>query len=150
MYSILSIVHNPWRGNGYPLQYSFLENLTDRGGCWATVLIVHLQLVKRVNLKCSVRFSHSAVSDSLWPRGLQHARLPVHRQLPEIAQTHVHCISDAIQPSHPLSSPSLPAFNLSQHQGLFPWVSSSHQVAKVLEFQLQHQFLQWIFRTDFL
>ena len=56
---------------------------------------------------------------------------------------HVHWIGDAIQPSHPLSSPS-PAFNLSQHQGLFQWVSSSHQVAKVLEFQLQHQSFQWI------
>ena len=58
--------------------------------------------------------------------------------------------SDAIQPSHPLLSPSPPAFNLSQHQGLFQWVGSSHQVAKVLEFQLQHQSFQWIFRTDFL
>ena len=63
--------------------------------------------------------------------------LPVHHQLPEFTQTHVHCVSDAIQPSHPLSSPS-PAFDLSQHQGLFQWISSSHQVAKVLEFQLQH------------
>ena len=61
-----------------------------------------------------------------------------------------HWVSDAIQPSHPLSSPSPPAFNLSQHQGLFKWVSSSHQVAKVLEFQLQHQSFQWIFRTDLL
>ena len=57
---------------------------------------------------------------------------------------------DAIQPSHPLPSPSPPAFNFSQHQGLFKWVSSLHQVAKVLEFQLQHQSFQWIFRTDFL
>ena len=57
---------------------------------------------------------------------------------------------DAIQPSHPLSSPSPPAFNLTQHQGLFQWVRSSHQVAKVLEFQFQHQSFQWIFRTDFL
>ena len=63
---------------------------------------------------------------------------PVHHQLPELAQTHVHWVSDAIQPSHPLSSPSPPAFNLAQHPGLFQWVSSSHQVAKVLEFQLQH------------
>ena len=62
--------------------------------------------------------------------------LPVHHQLPESTQTHVHQVGDAIQPSHPLSSPSLPALNLSQHQGLFKWVSSSYQVAKVLEFQL--------------
>ena len=63
---------------------------------------------------------------------------PVQHQLLELAQTHVRRVCDAIQPSHPLSSPSLPGFNLSQHQGLFQWVSSSHQVAKVLEFQLQY------------
>ena len=63
---------------------------------------------------------------------------PVLHHLPELAQTHVHWISDAILLSHPLSSPSLPAFDLSQHQGLFQWVSSSHEVAKVLELQLQH------------
>ena len=76
--------------------------------------------------------------------------LPVHHQLPELAQTHIHRVGDAIQPSHPLSSPSPPAFNLSQHQGLLHWVSSLHQVAKVLEFQLQHQSFHWVFRTDFL
>ena len=68
----------------------------------------------------------------------------------EFTQTHVHWVSDAIQPSHPLSSPSPPAPNPSQHQSLFQWVSSSHQVTKVLEFQLQHQSFQWIFRIDFL
>ena len=73
---------------------------------------------------------------------------PVHHQLPKLAQTHVHRVGDAIQPSHPLWFPS-PAFNLSLNQGLFQWVSSSHQVAKVLEFQLKHQSFQWIFRTDF-
>ena len=62
--------------------------------------------------------------------------LPVHHQPLEPTQTHVHRVGDAIQPSHPLSSPSPPALNLSQHQGLFQWVSSSHQVAKGLEFQL--------------
>ena len=71
---------------------------------------------------------------------------PVHHQLLELAQTHVHGVGDAIQPSHPLSSPSPPAFSLSQHQGLFQWVGSSHQVAKVLEFQ--HQSFQWTLRTD--
>ena len=76
--------------------------------------------------------------------------LPVHHWLPELAQTHIHQVSDTVQPSHPLSAPSPPAFSLSQHQGLFKWVSSSHQVAKVLELQLQHQSFQWIFRTDFL
>ena len=76
--------------------------------------------------------------------------LPVHHQLPESTQTHVHQVGDTIQPSHPMSSPSPPAFNPSQHQGLFKWVSSPHQVAKVLEFQLQHQSLQWTPRTDLL
>ena len=76
--------------------------------------------------------------------------LPVHHQLPEFTQTHVHRVDDAIQPPHPLLSPFPPTFNLSQHQGLFQWVNSSNQVAKVLEFQLQHQSFQWIFRTDFL
>ena len=76
--------------------------------------------------------------------------LPVHHHLPEFTHTHVHWISDATQPSHPLSSPSPPDLNLSQHQGLFQWVSSSHQVAKGLEFQLQHQSFQWTPRTDLL
>ena len=79
--------------------------------------------------------------------------LPVHHQLLESAQTHVHRISDAIQPSHPLSSPSSPALDLSQHQDLFKWVSSSYQVAKTLEFQPQHQSFQWTpvsFRMDWL
>ena len=71
-------------------------------------------------------------------------------ELPHLAQTHVQRVGDAIQPSHPLSSPSPPTFSLSQHQDLFQWVSFSHHVAKVLELQLQHQSLQWIFRVDFL
>ena len=75
---------------------------------------------------------------------------PVHLQIPDLTQTHVHWVGNAIQSSHHLSSPYPPAFNLSQHQGLFKWGWSSHQVAKVLEFQLQHQSFQWIFRTDFL
>ena len=99
------------------------------------------------------------MSDSLQPHVLQHAGLPcpsptpgfpVHHQLPKPIQTNVYHVGDTIQPSHPLSSPSPSAFNLSQHQGLFQWVSSSHHVAKVLEFQLQHKSFQWIFRTDLL
>ena len=76
--------------------------------------------------------------------------LPVHYKLLEFTQTHVYWVSDIIQISHPLSSPSLPTFTLSQHQGLFKWIISLQQVAKVVEFQLQHQSFQWIFRTDFL
>ena len=73
--------------------------------------------------------------------------LPAHHQLPELTQTHVHWVSEAIQPSHPLSSFSPPAFNLSQHQGLFQWASSVYQVAKVLELQIQRQAFQWVFRV---
>ena len=75
---------------------------------------------------------------------------PVLHHLPEFAQTHVHWVSDAIQPSHPLSSPPPFALSLSQHQGPFQGVSSLHQVAKVLKLQLQHQSFQWLFRTHFL
>jgi len=85
------------------------------------------------------------------PMGCSTSGFPVHYQLQELAQTHGCWVNDAIQPYHPLSSPSLPAFNFSPYQGFFQWVSSSHQVDKVLElqFQLQHQSFQWIFRTDF-
>ena len=70
----------------------------------------------------SGQLSYLVMSDSLRPHGLQHAWLPFLHQLPEIAQNHIHRVGDAIQPSHPLSSPSPPAFSLSQHQGLFQWV----------------------------
>ena len=101
------------------------------------------------------RFKSISSVQSLSPTLCDHMNcsmpgLPANRQLPEFTQTHVHRVSDAIQTSHPLSSPSPPAFNLSQHQGLFKWVSSLHQVAKVLEFQLQHQSFQWTPRTDLL
>ena len=76
--------------------------------------------------------------------------LPVHHYLLAFAQTHVHWTDDAIRPSHPLLLPSPPALNLSQHENLYQWVSSSNQMAKVLEFQLQHQSFQQIFRVDFL
>ena len=90
------------------------------------------------------QFSHSVRTNCSTPG------LSVHHQLLEFTQTQVDWVGDAIQPSHPLSSPSPPVFNLSQHQGLLRWVSSSNQVARVLEFQLQHHSFQWIFRTDFL
>ena len=75
---------------------------------------------------------------------------PVLHYFPEFAQTHVHWVGNAIQTSHSLLSTSPPALNLSQHQGLFQWVGFLHQVAKVLELQLQHQSFLWIFRVDFL
>ena len=93
---------------------------------------------------------HPAVSNSLRPRGLQHTRLPCPSPTPgACSNSCLLWVSDAIQPSHPSLSPS-PAFNLSQHQGLFQWVSSSHQVANVLKLQLQPQSFQWIFRIYFL
>ena len=93
-------------------------------------------------------FSRSVMSGSLRPHGLQHAKPPVLHYLREFAQTHVHWVDNAIQPSHPLLVPS-PAFNLSQHQGLFN--ESAFRIRwPVLEFQLQHQSFQWIFRIDFL
>ena len=97
----------------------------------------------------SGQFIYLVLSYSLQHHGLQHARVPCKSQLPELAQTHVHRVSDDIQPSHPLFSPS-PAFSLAQDQGLFQWVSSLHQVAKVLHIQLQQLSFQWTFRTDFL
>ena len=89
-----------------------------------------------VSICCSVTKSCPALCN---PMDCSTPGFPLLHHLSEFAQTHVHWVGDAIQPSHPLSSPSPPALNLSQHQGLFQWVSSSHQVAKVLELQLQHQ-----------
>ena len=99
----------------------------------------------------SVQFSSVAQSCLTLCDPMNHSTpgLPVHHQLPEFTQTHVHWVSDAIQPSHPGSSPS-PAPNLSQHQSLFQWINSSHEVAKVLEFQLQHHSLQRNPRVDLL
>ena len=94
-----------------------------------------------------VQFSYSCLT-LCDPMDHSTSGFSVHHQLLELAQTHVRKVDDAIQASHPLWSPSPPALNLSQHQVFFQWVSSSHQVAKVLEFQLQHQYFQWIFRTD--
>ena len=91
---------------------------------------------RRQCLKSSSSVQFSCSVTSLRPHDCSTPGLPVHHQLPEFTQTHVHRVGDAIQPSHPLSSPSPPAPNPSQHQSLFQWVNSSHEVAKVLEFQL--------------
>ena len=97
-------------------------------------------LGRKKKAKCIVQFSSAAQSSpTLWdPMDCSTPGLPVHHQLLEFTQTHVHRVGDAIQPSHPLLFPFPPTFNLSQHQGLFQWINSSHQMAKVLEFQLQH------------
>ena len=107
---------------------------------------------RRVKKLASVQFSSvSQLCPTLCdPMNRSTPGLPVYHQLPEFAETHVHRVSDAIQPSHPLSSPSPPTPNPSQHQSLFQWVKSSHEVAKVLEFQLQHHSFQRNPRADLL
>ena len=127
-------------GMGWQWPAAGLEALNASVHAWTFWRMLLLSSFGSVQL-----LSHVQLFATPWTAGL-----PVHHQLPELTQTHVSSVGDAIQASHPLSSLSTPAFNLSQHQGLFKWVSSSYQVAKVLEFQLQHQSFQWIFRTDFL
>ena len=109
------------RSSPGPRLVSDARKLRPLSGCQCISRIL-LFYVFDDELPCLVgfQFSHSVVSDSLGSHGLQHTRLPVHHQLPELVQTHVHRVGDAIQPSQPLLSPSLPAFSLSQHQGLFP------------------------------
>ena len=124
-------------------------------GKFFSVFSVCLSPLKiEIEISPTFPFTISSVSQSCLtlcdPMNRSTPGLPVYHQPPESTQTHVHWVSDAIQPSHPLSSPSPPALNLSQHQGLFTWVSSSHQVAKISESQLQHQSFQWTRRTDFL
>ena len=148
-------------GNGNPLQCSCLENPRDGGAWWAAVYGVAQSRTRLKWLSSSsatwkpsilLQFSSLAQSCPTVCDPMDHSMLglPVNHQLPESTQTHFHWVSDAIQPSHTLSSPSPPAFNLSQHQGVFKSVSSLHQVAKGLEFQLQHQSFQWALRTDLL
>ena len=118
-----------------------------RVGCHFLLLFI-FTIYKSV----SVQFSSVAQSCPIHcnPMDCSIPGLRVYRQLLEFSQTHVHWVCDAMQPSHPLSFPSPPALNISQDQGLFQWVCSLIQVAKVLDFHLQHQSFQWIFRIDFL
>ena len=109
-----------------------------------------IDMIWWLDLICGLLLSHQALSDSCDPMDWSTPGFPVLHFLPEFAQTHVPWVSDTIQPVCPLSSPSPSALNLSQHQDLFKWVSSSQQVAKVLGLQLQHQSFQWLFRVDFL
>ena len=117
-----------------------------------SIILKHTATHGKARLIAMFQFSSVTQSCPTFCAPMNHTTLGllVHHHLPEFTQTHVHCISDAIQPSHPLLTPSPPALNLSQHQGLFQWVSSSHQVAKVLKFQLQHQSFHWTPRTDHL
>ena len=141
-------------GNGNSLQDSCLENPRDRGAWWAAIYgVAHsCTRLKRLSsssiaskkVKHNFQFSSAAQSRlTLYdPVDCSIPGFSVHHHLPELAHTHVHRIGDAIKPSHPLSSPSPPAFSLPQHQGLSQGVSSLHQVAKVLEIQLHHQSFQ--------
>ena len=125
---------------------------------WSWLALWRPTVPSRTNTKKVMCFSSSLQFSSVAqscptlcdPMNRSMPGLPAHQQLLEFTQTHAHQVSDAIQPSHLLSSPSPPAPNPSQHQGLFQWVNSSHEVAKVLEFQLQHQSFQWTPRTDLL
>ena len=116
--------------------------------CYSWVIILNLaQITFSISCCCSVSHPCLTLCNHM---DFSTSGFPVLYCLLEFAQTHVHWVSDAIHSSSPLSSPSPPAFNLSQHQGIFQWVSSSHQAAKLLELQLQHQSFQWTFRIDFL
>ena len=146
---ILELSELKWTGMGefnsdyHYIYYCQQESLRRNG----------VDLIDNKRVRNAVQFSSVAQSCSILcdPMNCSMPGLPVYHQILEFTQTHVHWVGDAIQPFHPLQvSPSPPAFSLSQHQGLFKWVSSSHQTAKVLEFQLQHQSIQWIPRTDHL
>ena len=147
---LFSLLHNSkWHRHSFSCSRQILESLL-------TPLFPHT--LHSIDLQILYHFLHNIQFSSVThsgptlgnPMDCSTPGLFVHCQLPEFTPTHVHWVGDAIQPSHPLLSPSPPAFILSQDQGLFKWVSSLHQVAKVLEFQLQHQSFQCTFRTDFL
>ena len=132
----------------------------DLCNVWTEIIIMYMYIVYNMRTiyiykhVCISSFQFSSVTQSCPtlcdPMNYSTSGLPVHHQLLKFTQTHVRWVGNAMQPSHPLSSPSPPAFILFQHQGPFKRLSSSHQLAKVLEFQLQHQSFQLIFRTDFL
>ena len=142
----------PHRYQRQPVNYRHIFNCTEGRRplllCCSRVSCIQWQFWTLL-WNCCPKFSsvqslsHVQLCD---PMNCNTPGLPVYHQLPELTQTHVHCVGDAIQASRPLLSPSPPALNLSQHQGLFKWVSSSHQVAKILELQLQNQ----SFRMDWL
>ena len=129
--------------------YNMINNLI----CWTLDIAVLLSIfLFGIYRPYPVQFGSLAQSrlTHCYPMKCSTSGLPVHHQLLEPAQIHVHWVGDATQLSHPLQSPSPPALNLSQHQGLFKWVSPLHQVDKVLGFQLQHQSFKWTPRTNLL
>ena len=138
------------------LHHSLSPASSSTGISMMVVSFLPFVLLPQLNsLKYIIKwFQFSSVSQSCLtlcdPMNHSTSGLPVHHHLPEFTQTHVHRVSDAIQPSHHLSSPSPPSPNPSQHQSLFQWVNSSHEVAKVLEFQVQHHSLKRNPRADLL
>ena len=134
------------------IKNNLLMNLSGRKLTNHLVTLAKTRTLDLVSAMSSVQFSSVTQSCPTLcdPMNRSTPGLPVHHQLPEFTQTHVHRVGNAIQPSHPWSSPSPPAPSPSQHQGLFQWVNSSQEVAKVLDFQLQHQSFQWTSRTGLL
>ena len=136
------ITENPRNAKHWKIIIQMYKGNTLRSGLiWLWELIIKSNKIQlAVNWKSNCVFQFSSVAQSCPtlcnPMNCSMPGLPVHHQLPEFTQTHIHWVGDAIQPSHPLSSPSPPAPNPSQHQSLFQWVNSLHEVAKVLEFQL--------------
>ena len=161
--SISGLGRSTGEGKGYPLQYSGLENSMDclvhgvtKSQRWLNdfhfIAICQRWVADEMRVCAGSQFSSVTQScptlcDLM---NCSTPSFPVHHQLLEFTQTHVHRVGHAIQPSHPLLSPSPPAPNPSQNQGLFQWVNSLHEVAKLLEFQLQHQTIQWALRTGLL
>ena len=137
------------------LQYSCQRNSMNRG-TWTVIVHRVSKSQKRLSdwvHEHNIHQIRSVAQSCLTPwNPMKHSMpgLPVHHQLAEFTHTHVHQVSDDIQPSHPLASPSPFTFKLSQHQSVFQWVGSLYQVAKVLEHQVQHQSFQWMFKTNFL
>ena len=139
-----------WAGTE-PSTWHGSSHLTFMTALWHTIIVSTIQRREFFGFQFLLLFSVAQLCPTLCdPVDCSTLGFPVLHYLPKFAQTHVHWIGDAIQSSHPLSPPPSPALNLSQHQGLFQWASSSHQVAKVLELQLQHQSFQWICRVDFI
>ena len=147
-----------WLFHQWPKYWNFsispsteYSGLISLGLIWTMFILQHSSIDKAL-VMVLLQFSSVAQLCPTVCDPMNHSTpgLPVHHQLLEFTQTHVHRVSDAIQPYHPLSPPSPPAPYPSQHQGLFQWVNSSHEVAKILEFQLQPQSFQWTLRTDLL
>ena len=140
-----------WIASSYWYDRKLIQKVSACKMLLLLIFELHFQSADwKVMIFCSVSSVAQSCPTLCDPMDCSTPGFPVHDQLLELAQTHVQRVSDALQPSHPLSSPSPPAPNPFKCQGLFQWISYSHQMAKVLELQLQHQSFQWIFRTDFL